>query len=158
MTKRERQLSDLLQQELEHLDQNVQEPYPDIQPSMEQVEVLKPALEAARWMQDRRNALEARPGYLAAGRLRLLARIRAGVTFPAGRTSAMREFSWRRLGFQLLLICLLFLAGFLVAEIMTAASRTWLPGDPPYVLKLAHENLALQLAAGPARRASLHIE
>jgi Domain of unknown function (DUF5667) len=157
MTKRERQFSDLLQQELEGLGLEGQSLDPALEPSPDQIEVLTPALEAARWLQARRAMLEPRAGFLAAGRRRLQAQIQAGVPLDPGRAAA-RSFSWTRQGIQFVLVCLLFLSGFLAANSLYAASPTWLPGDPTYFLKLAQEDLSLQLAASPARRASLHIE
>jgi hypothetical protein len=117
------------------------------------------SLRAARWLHKRAGHFTPRPGFAAASRQRLLARIRLSTVAPR-RFAWLPDFApgWKKLATQIVLAILLFSTGFLTADSLSAASQTWLPGDPPYPLKVTQERFSLALAVTPARRTSLHIE
>lgn len=124
-----------------------------------QAEELQGFLPAAFWLDARRSAVDPPQDSLRRGRERLLTQIESGVKPAAARArSVFRPSPAFRLAYRLALAFLLFACGFLAADGVVHASRTWLPGDPPYFIKTAQENLALRLSASSARRAALHIE
>jgi hypothetical protein len=127
----------------------------------EQTEWLRPALESAAWLQDQRPVFEARPGFVAASRRRLVERIQAQ---PARLRPWQTLFAWRapwlaetrrRLGYALLLLVLVFQIG-LNGVTIAHAAPTWLPGDAPYPAKTAYEGASLVLTLNQMDQAGLH--
>ena len=127
---------------------------------------LEGELEAAGWLAERRAPLEARQGFVSASKARLLSELEAA---PAPRGGMGGWLAGRLAGYTLGLTRMQ-LAGRLALAVMLLvsiwfsfdrsfqASRTSLPGDPLYTLKLASENVRLWVAPGAAGQASLHTE
>jgi hypothetical protein len=118
-----------------------------------------PMVSAANWLAHRRSALEPRPGFVRASRLRLLARLRAR---GGKRPWLHRHWGdiawWQHPLAHLALVVLLVASGFLSASRLTAASRAWLPGDLLYPLKPMAEQAALLASLTKEGDAQLHIQ
>ncbi len=151
----------------ECLDQ-LQQPEQSLEAALAQhsrhAEALRPELETARWLQERRPALAPRPGFVAASQRRVLARIevQGGLT-PASKmrwsfASLRYPSTWRHYIPRLALVYLLLVALLLNAGRITTASLKWLPGDVGYPVKLAMEGIALLATPSPAGDARLHIQ
>jgi hypothetical protein len=158
MFKKENSPPNLLQDCLEALENEGETVDNFLSRRPEQAEKLRPALQAADWLRERRQALEPRPGFVCARPAWLFCQMRKAESIPMPDLRAAQPFSWRRFLGRLCLVGLLLAAGFLVANRSLAASRTWLPGDPVYPLKSAQEAAALFFATNPAKKASLHAE
>jgi hypothetical protein len=158
MIKKENSRPDLLQECLEALDTEGETIESVLSRFPERADQLRPALLAAQWLRERRPALAPRPGFVSARPAWLFCQMRKGQSGSKLDLRPAQPFSWRRLIWRTFLFGMLFAAGFLVASLSIEASQTWLPGDPPYPLKSAQENLALILATSPAKKASLHTE
>lgn len=127
-------------------------------------DALRPELETARWLQERRPALAPRPGFVSASRRRVLARIEAqGAWTPAAKirwslASLRYPSTWRQYLPRLALVYLLLVTLLLNAGRVSAASLNWLPGDVGYPVKLAMEGIALLATPSAAGDARLHIQ
>ncbi len=122
---------------------------------------LRPLLETALWMQARTESLEARPGYLAAGRRRLVEQIGAERRRPA--------FGWRQelawlFQNKLSAVTLTILLGlalfftFSAGRSVALGAAVALPGEVLYPLKPAMEELLLALSLTDEGDAQLYIE
>lgn len=125
----------------------------------ELAEELRPELEAALWLINRKGSLEPRPGFVKASRARLMEKIKDEALQPATRPA---WFSWRRvnqpvlvrIGLVVTLICILFAGTTGVA----LAARNALPGEAFYAVKIGLEKAAIALTPSGAGDARLHIQ
>jgi hypothetical protein len=148
---------DQLQQEGRSLEAALQQ-YP------QHSEAIRPDLQTARWLQERRPELQPRPGFVSASRRRLMAQIET--QGAAARSSRLRESfaslrypSIRRQYIQrLALVYMLLVTLLLNAGRVSTASLSWLPGDFGYPVKLAMEGMAVLATPGAAGDAHLHIQ
>ncbi|MBN2548413.1 MAG: hypothetical protein JXB15_04600 [Anaerolineales bacterium] len=115
----------------------------------EQAEWLRPQLEAAAWLQQRRPTLEPRPAWAAAARGRALIGL------------GPHKFAWRAFTRRLVYGALaLFMAFYLLlsGSRLAHASQAWLPGDGLYPFKMALERAELLISLDAAGDARLHVE
>jgi hypothetical protein len=130
----------------------------------EHAAALRPELETALWLQKSRQEFEPRPGFVAASRRRLVARIEAQSAAPRAPNlrwaiSSLRYPStWRAYAPRLVMIYLLLVTLLLSAGRVSRASLTWLPGDIGYPVKIAMENIAVLATPTAAGDARLHIQ
>lgn len=130
----------------------------------EHAEALKSELEVALWLQDSRQAFQPRPGFVAASRRRLMARLETQGAAPRApnlcwAVSSLRYPStWRTYAPRLVMIYLLMVTLLLSAGRVARASLTWLPGDFGYPVKIAMERIALLATPTAAGDARLHIQ
>jgi len=129
---------------------------------------LRPHLEAALWLYQRKDLFDVRPGYLNASRSRVVGQIRqemvAQNTLQPSKPLAILEKFWRSffgqarvtqgLAAVILVACLLAFSGGSLAW----ASRTALPGDQLYSMKISLEATRLALASSDYRDAILYLE
>lgn len=129
------------------------------------------------WLNERREALNPRPGFVRASRRRLLARIQAEPASINDRSAVRRV--WRGMATlfnapaysmgrgrrfsrspRLLAVLVLVTAVALIqnTRALALASPTWLPGDQLYPLRAAWENASPALAPSAAVKARTHIE
>jgi hypothetical protein len=122
----------------------------------EYADQLRPELEAALWLHQRRSVTGIRPGYVAASRQRLVNQISQANQKTVQDKKTI--FAWKPAVFRLAFILLfLVVAGFAFsggAQFVNAS----LPGDQLYDLKLAAEDVQLSLASSPVAKAELRIE
>lgn len=128
----------------------------------DQAEGLRPLLEAARWLQQRKPTLNPPPGFVAASRRRLVTRLQS-----QGRQSrfglASRRWLYRptppsRLALQSALLMIMLFLALVSGRNIACALPTWLPGDWGYPLKTASEEATLALSLSPVGDARLHID
>lgn len=144
---------DLLQERRESIETLLAR-YPDY------ADELRPALEAAVWLQERRSRLEPQQGFVATSRRRVMHRIRHETRQPfldrirrlAGSYSQRRGFAFA-LTSLLVIFVLLFAGGGSIA----LAAQESLPGDTFYPVKLGLEKAAI-LVASSDRQTDLHIQ
>jgi hypothetical protein len=109
---------------------------------------LRPLLEAACWLQDRRALFDPRPGFLPASRQRLILQIESerqpayqggGSAWDLSRGASRPAEAFYRLAVGLFLLILLFIGGWSVS----LAAKNAIPGEPFYQIKIVQEQLAL---------------
>jgi hypothetical protein len=134
-------------------------------PCPDQAEDLRDALEAARWVYQRRLALDPRPGFVTASQHRLVTHLQS-----PGPHSRQRRLVWAsrrlfsipaspsRLAFQSALIVVMLCLALLSGRNVALALPTWLPGDWGYPVKTATEEASLALTLSAAGDAHLHID
>lgn len=146
----------LIQDENEDLE-SVLKQYP------EQAAWLRPELETALWLRQKRRSLAPRPGFAAASRSRLMKRLQTGgAARPAWARHWLAWLSWRwethkqwaSNALAVLLVAQLCVSGVVIAQ----AAPTWLPGDVPYPIKYSVESVALVVTLDPQKEAQLHIQ
>lgn len=120
-------------------------------------ETLRPQLLAALWISSHRQALQPRPGFAAASRRRLVARLREErrLERPTWWERLQKSWTVQRLAptaFVMLLMFSLFISGTVVS-----ASHQSLPGDDLYTIKRTLEQFALATTFDEAKDAELHI-
>lgn len=123
-------------------------------------EELRPALEAAVWLRDRRDRLEPQPGFVATSRRRLVNRIQreAPVSFLDRLRQIAGSYSQRRsLAFRFASLLVIFALLFTGGTRISLAAQESLPGDTLYPLKLGLEKAAEVLASNE-QDADLHIQ
>lgn len=119
---------------------------------------LQAQLEAVTWLFAHKAALEPRPGFVAASRRRLVARITEGPQ-PAPLTwkDRLRQaFDLQRvapIAFVAVLLIFLFIGGTVVT-----VARNSIPGDPLYSVKLNLEQIALATSLDKSRDAKLRLQ
>ncbi len=125
---------------------------------------LKPALEAAQWLQNRKEVFNPRPGFVQLSHRRLVNRFKsssAGVETATGDTKnwLLGLFQERRLVVQYLalltLTAVLLLVGYRSTVFLIQRS---IPGDPLYDTKLAQEELSISLSSSEEQQTRLRIE
>ncbi len=117
-------------------------------------------LEAAAWLNSRARSLDPRPGFVAASRRRLVARIQQDAPQPsmAWWRIWLDQLRSPRLAVQLSIISALVLMFIFSANLAAWASREALPVDAVYPVKLAVEQYRLLVSLTPEGDAALHIE
>lgn len=117
---------------------------------------LLPTLQAAAWLEARREAIDPRPGYISASRHRLVAELskpepeRKSIRRKSGRSGPW----WNGAAVRVVLVVLLALALLANTQVLSAAAKSAYPGDPLYALKKVEEKLQLAVSfsvAGDAR-------
>ena len=125
---------------------------------------LKPALEAAEWLQSRKEVFDPRPGFVQVSQRRLVNRFKAN-----GRQEELTNrgpFSWipaffqeRRLVLQysalVALTLVLLFVGYQSTSFLVQRS---IPGDPLYATKLAREEFQVSMAGSEEGQTRLRIE
>ena len=118
---------------------------------------LKEEPEASFWIQSHRDGLDPRPGYIAASKRRLVARIRQENQLQEATLGSSVVQRWQaRPAFRLALSCALILLLLVNINIVGAAAQNALPDDPFYLVKKANEKILLTTASTQARKAELH--
>jgi hypothetical protein len=118
---------------------------------------LRSSLESAIWLSSHRATLEPRPGFLAAGRNRLMAAIKIRSLLTPWQRFWYKPTP-QRFALQSLSILLLLLSIVMVVNNLALASRVTIPGDFLYPVKLGFESVRLALTVDPQAKASLQIE
>lgn len=131
--------------------------YPD------QADAMRPALEALSWLQGQGRLFDPRPGFVESSRRRLSTRIRQEIASPSPLMKNWAAFlAWflrpKRLGLQFILISILMIGLVIGAGGVAVASRSSIPGDALYPMKIAAENAQLALTPGQVGEAQLYIE
>ncbi|MBE9474923.1 MAG: hypothetical protein IMY85_08515 [Chloroflexi bacterium] len=135
-----------------------------IQQYPEHGEQLRPALEAAQWLQTRSEVFNPRPGFVQLSQRRLVNRFRnnggrAGATSTETLSRIPAFFQERRMVVQysalLTLTAVLLFVGFRSTAFLIQRS---IPGDPLYGTKLAQEELQVSLSFSEENEARLRIE
>lgn len=130
----------------------------------EHSEQLRPALEAAQWLQTRSEVLNPRPGFVQLSKRRLVNRFRNnGISAGATSTETLSRipafFQERRMVVQysalLTLTAVLLFVGYRSTDFLIQRS---IPGDPLYATKLAQEELRVSLSSSEEDEARLRIE
>jgi hypothetical protein len=123
---------------------------------------LKPPLEAALWLQSRKEVFNPRPGFVQLSQRRLVNRFReqssgSGVAETFSRIPAF--FQERRIAVQysalLTLTAVLLFVGFRSTEFLVQRS---IPGDPLYEAKITQEELRVTIASNQEDETRLRIE
>ena len=136
--------------------ESVLERYPQYQ------EQLKPPLEAAMWLQSRKEVFNPRPGFVQLSQRRLVNRFRnqgseAGVGVTISRIPAF--FQERRIAVQysalLTLTAVLLFVGYRSTDFLVQRS---IPGDPLYEAKVTQEELRVTLASNEEEKTRLRID
>lgn len=131
--------------------------YPD------QADRLRPGLEAAFWLIERRCVFDPRPGYVPVSRRRMVFRIRQEkVAVVAHSRQAGRGSFWAtgatRLLFQLALLVIAVVSLTIGGSGFAFATRAALPGDSLYGMKLTAEKAELAAARDTETAAQLQIK
>ncbi len=130
----------------------------------EHSEQLRPALEAAQWLQTRSEVFNPRPGFVQLSQRRLVNRFRnnssrAGATSTETLSRIPAFFQERRMIVQysalLTLTAVLLFVGYRSTAFLIQRS---IPGDPLYATKLAQEELRVSLSSSEEDEARLRIE
>lgn len=125
-------------------------------------EQLRPPLEAALWLQSRKEVFNPRPGFVQLSQRRLVNRFRgqggeAGATETFSRIPAF--FQERRIAVQysalLTLTAVLLFVGYRSTDFLVQRS---IPGDPLYGAKITQEELRVTLASDQEEETRLRIE
>ena len=125
-------------------------------------EQLRPPLEAAMWLQTRKEVFNPRPGFVKLSQRRMVNRFRgqesaAGVNETISRIPAI--FQERRIAVQysalLTLTAVLLFVGYQSTSFLVQRS---IPGDPLYEAKLVQEELRVNLASNQEDETRLRIE
>lgn len=136
--------------------ESVLERYPQYQ------EQLKPPLEAAMWLQSRKEVFNPRPGFVQLSQRRLVNRFRnqgseASVGVTISRIPAF--FQERRIAVQysalLTLTAVLLFVGYRSTDFLVQRS---IPGDPLYEAKVTQEELRVSLASNEEEKTRLRID
>lgn len=118
---------------------------------------LRPLLEASLWISTARESLEPRPGFVAASRRRLVARIKEEqVAAPLTWRDKLRQ-AWTTqriapVAFVAVIMLVLFVSGTVLS-----ASKGAVPGDALYGVKQTLEQLALATSIDPNQDAQIKI-
>lgn len=126
-------------------------------------EELRPALEAALWLRQRRGSLEPRPGFIHASRRWLTGQIRQE---NAAGTRRVRPSLWRRwvdtsprsLAIEVAALILLIMVTFSVGNNLRLAAQLALPGDLLYPVKLSFEQIQVAFTFDEAEKTHLYTE
>jgi hypothetical protein len=124
-------------------------------------EQLKPPLEAAMWLQSRKEVFNPRPGFVQISQRRLVNRFREQGT-PGGAVETLSRipafFQERRIAVQysalLTLTAVLLFVGYRSTDFLVQRS---IPGDPLYETKITQEQLRVSLATSPEAETRLRI-
>jgi hypothetical protein len=125
---------------------------------------LKPALEAAQWLQNRKEVFNPRPGFVQLSQRRLINRFRNnGGSAAATSTETLSRipafFQERRLVVQysalLTLTAVLLFVGYRSTSFLIQRS---IPGDPLYETKLAQEELRVSISSNEEAQTRLRIQ
>lgn len=130
--------------------------YPDLE------DRIRPPLEAAIWLQQRKAYFDPKPEFVSESRRRLMAHIRASDVPDQAPRRSVRDFfaAFARSRLALQFALALLLVAFLVVGTggVALAARQALPGESLYPVKLAQERLRLALTFTEAGDARLHAE
>jgi hypothetical protein len=127
-------------------------------------EQLRPALEAAQWLQSRKEVFNPRPGFVQLSHRRLVNRFRNNSSRVAAAPTETKNwllglFQERRLVVQysalLTLTAVLLFVGYRSTSFLIQRS---IPGDPLYDTKLAQEELLVSLSRSEKEQTRLRIE
>ncbi len=130
----------------------------------EHSEQLRPALEAAQWLQTRSEVFNPRPGFVQLSQRRLVNRFRnnsskAGATSTETLSRIPAFFQERRMIVQysalLTLTAVLLFVGYRSTAFLVQRS---IPGDPLYATKLSQEELRVSLSSNEEDETRLRIE
>lgn len=124
---------------------------------------IRPGLEAALWLIERRSLLDPRPGYVSASRHRLVATVRrANAAKPLAQAAGeRRRFIWAvwpsRMIFHLALLLIVLVSLFVGGSGVAFAMQASLPGDSLYPLKITVERTELVVTRDAEAEARLYI-
>jgi hypothetical protein len=134
----------------------------------EDAEEIRPRLETAIWLNDHKNSLDPRPGFISASRDRLISEIRQEIANPntleieaeLGVWTRVRAYFidyWRyapQLALAVLLLAIVLYGGSRITNNVQEA----LPGDKTYTMKIVIEDSELDSSADPVSHTRLHTE
>jgi hypothetical protein len=131
--------------------------YPD------QAEAIRPALEALFWLERQSRYFDPRPGFVESSHNRLVARIQNAIP---SRTSLAKKWADFQAGFSrpkslalLFVLVIVLVTGLAIgAGGVAVASRSSIPGDTLYPMKIGVENARLALTTSDVGEARLLIE
>ncbi|HSB66644.1 MAG TPA: DUF5667 domain-containing protein [Anaerolineales bacterium] len=123
----------------------------------EDANMLRPRLEAARWIAKIRVSLEPRPGFITSSRKYLEQRLKS--TSP---TSALQRlfarYTPQRWVFNFTAPIILALLFALIVNSLVLTARLSIPGEPFYSTKLLIEDLQVTFTTNPERKMDLYIQ
>ena len=131
--------------------------YPD------QAGAIRPGLEALVWLQGQVRFFDPRPGFVESSRRRLFARIQQEIASQRPLLNKWEALlAWfsrpKRLTLRFILVLILITGLVIGAGGVVVASRSAIPGDYLYPMKIAMENTQLVLTPGSVGEARLNIE
>ena len=126
-------------------------------------DVLRPELETALWLGEKRKVLDPRTGFVYASRGRLIAQVQQENGFEKALPrfwllGLTGQFWPKKLMLQIALAMVLIIALVIGTSGIALASQSAIPGAPLYPIKIALENAELAITSGSMGDARLHIE
>jgi hypothetical protein len=129
----------------------------------EQADMLRPQLESLLWLRNINQDLDPRPGFVAASRKRLMAKIQQEsvadrVENPAPERGFFDLFFSRRFATPLLVAFILMISLYVAGNGLYLASQNAIPGDRLYSVKIMFERTALAFSRDNTNDAKLQME
>ena len=134
----------------------------------EEAEELRPRLETAIWLDENKNSLDPRPGFVSASRNRLISQIKEEIANPNAleiepeldmwaRVQAIL-FDYKRYALPLALFVLMVVITLYGGTKVTDDVQEALPGDKSYTVKIVLEEAELESNIDPIEKTRLHTE
>ena len=129
----------------------------------EQADMLRPQLESLLWLRNINQELDPRPGFVAASRRRLVAKIQQErvaerVEDLAPKSGFFSLFLSRRFATPLIVALVLLISFYVASNGFNLASQNAIPGDRLYAVKIIFEKAALAVSRDHASDAELRVE
>jgi hypothetical protein len=129
----------------------------------EQADMLRPQLESLLWLRNINQELDPRPGFVAASRRRLVAKIQQErvaerVEDLAPKSGFFSLFLSRRFATPLIVALVLLISFYVASNGLNLASQNAIPGDRLYAVKIIFEKAALAVSRDHASDAELRVE
>ena len=129
----------------------------------EQADMLRPQLESLLWLRNINQELDPRPGFVAASRRRLVAKIQQErvaerVEDLAPKSDFFSLFLSRRFATPLIVALVLLISFYVASNGFNLASQNAIPGDRLYAVKIIFEKAALAVSRDHASDAELRVE
>ena len=129
----------------------------------EQADMLRPQLESLLWLRNINQELDPRPGFVAASRRRLVAKIQQErvaerVEDLAPKSGFFSLFLSRRFATPLIVALVLLISFYVASNGLNLASQNAIPGDRLYAVKIIFEKAALAFSRDHASDAELRVE
>jgi hypothetical protein len=126
-------------------------------------DVLRPELETALWLGEKRKVLDPRTGFVYASRGRLIAQVHQENGFEKALPrfwlfGLTGQFGPKKLTLQIALATILIIALVIGTSGVALASQSAIPGTTLYPIKITIENAELAITPGSMGDARLHIE
>jgi len=129
----------------------------------EQADMLRPQLESILWIHNINQELDPRPGFVAASRRRLVAKIQQEsvadtVVDPAPKRGFFNLFLSPRFATPLIVALVLLISLYVAGNGLNLASQNAIPGDRMYSVKIGFEKAALAFSRDNTSDAELRVE